>query len=180
MKENNSSVEFDNILKYVESKAQKLSADIKSHHLRKYQRNRIKRIKSACRNKKFRKRRRKRHNRKREENWLDKKRQVTLSAKTNCPDQNTVNLSNKELSSACKSLFSKGPNFVPTPYHITWYTLKQDFHNFVNKLRFHHLNATSAATDTTTNNNKQALYKPPSKKLRKSLISRLRQQVRII
>ena len=39
-------------------------------------------------------------------------------SKTNCPDQNAINLSNKGLFSACKSLLSKGPNFVPTPYNI--------------------------------------------------------------
>ena len=51
---------------------------------------------------------------------------------------------------------SKGPNFAPTQYNINWYTLKQDFDNFVNKLRFHYLNATSNVTEIT-DNNKQAL-----------------------
>ena len=61
---------------------------------------------------------------------------------------------------------AKGPNFVPTPYNINWYTLKQDFDNFVNKLRSHYLNATSTVTGTT-DNNKQALDEPPPKKVEK-------------
>ena len=52
-------------------------------------------------------------------------------------------MSNKELSSARKSLLSKGPNFVPASYDFNWYTLKQDFDNFVNRLRYHYYNATS-------------------------------------
>ena len=61
---------------------------------------------------------------------------------------------------------SKGPNLVPTPYDINWYTLKQDFHNFVNKLRFHYLNAASTVT-YTNDNNKQVRDEPPPKKAEK-------------
>ena len=61
---------------------------------------------------------------------------------------------------------AKGLNFVPTPYDINWYTLKQDFDNFVNKLRFHYLNATSTVT-STTDNNKQALDESALKKVEK-------------
>ena len=61
-------------------------------------------------------------------------------------------------------LLSKGPNFVPTPYSINWYTLKQDFDNFVNKLGFHYLNATSTVPDTA-DNNKQEYDKTYPKKL---------------
>ena len=112
--------EFDNILKYVE---QKLSNDIKSRHFRNYERDCIKTIESACRNRRFRKRKRKIHHKERKKNWL-KKRQITMSAKANSHDQNTINISNKELSSTCKSLLTKGPNFVPAPYDINWYTFK--------------------------------------------------------
>ena len=73
-KENTSSVEFGSILKYVQPKVQKLSKDIKSRHLRKYERDRIKIIESACRNRRFRKRKRKRHNKERKKDWLEKKR----------------------------------------------------------------------------------------------------------
>ena len=45
-------------------------------------------------------------------------------AKAKCPDQSAINLISKILSSACKSLLSKGYNFVPTPYDINWYILK--------------------------------------------------------
>ena len=43
--------------------------------------------------------------------------------------------------------------------------LKQDFDNFLNKLIFHYLNATSTVTDTT--DNKQVLDEPPPKKVEK-------------
>ena len=82
-------------------------------------------------------------------------------AKAKCADQSAINLISKILSSACKSLLSKGYNFVPTPYDINWYILKYDFDNFVNKLRFYYLSATPAVTDTTCNN-EQELYEPPS------------------
>ena len=49
------------------------------------------------------------------------------------PDQNAINLTNIELSDVCKSLLSKGPSFVATPYDINWYNLRQDADNFVNK-----------------------------------------------
>ena len=40
------------------------------------------------------------------------------AAKLNGPDQNAINLTNFELSDACKSLLSKAPYFVPAPYNI--------------------------------------------------------------
>ena len=68
------------------------------------------------------------------------------------------------LFSACKSLLSKGPNFVTTPGDINWYTLNQDFNKILNKFRFYYLNSTSIVTDTT-DNNKQLLDEPPPKKV---------------
>ena len=40
------------------------------------------------------------------------------AAKLNGPDQNAINLTNFELSDACKSLLSKAPYFVLAPYNI--------------------------------------------------------------
>ena len=40
------------------------------------------------------------------------------AAKLNGPDQNAINLTNFELSDACKSLLSKAPCFVTAPYNI--------------------------------------------------------------
>ena len=54
VKENTSIVEFDSIQKYVEPNVRTLK-EIKSRHLRKYQRDRIKIIESTCRNRRFRK-----------------------------------------------------------------------------------------------------------------------------
>ena len=64
------------------------------------------------------------------------------------------------------TLLSKDHNFVSTPYDISWYTLKQDFDNFVDKLRFLYLNAAPTMTDAT-DNNKQRLDEPPPKKIEK-------------
>ena len=111
---NTSIVEFDSIQKYVEPKVRTLK-EIKSRHLRKYQRDRIKIIESTCRNRRFRKKPEKGIIKKEKNNWPEKKRQITKTAKANCPDQNAIDVRNKELSSVCISLLSKGPNFVPTP-----------------------------------------------------------------
>ena len=167
MKENNSSDDFDSTLKYVEPKVQKLSNYIENCHLRKYERDRFKIIESIWMQK-YEIQKNKLKKTKIKKNWLEKKRQITILAKANCPNQNTINLSNKELSSASKSLLSKYPNFVPTPYDINWYIFKQGFDNFMSKLRFHYLNATSTVTDTTVDNNKQALDEPPPKKVEKN------------
>ena len=40
----------------------------------------------------FRKTKRKKHNKERKEDWLEKIKQVILTGKTNCPDQNAINL----------------------------------------------------------------------------------------
>ena len=61
---------------------------------------------------------------------------------------------------------SEGRTFALALFHINWYTLKQEFDNFVNKLSLHYLNGTSAVTDNT-DNNKQALDKPLPKKVEK-------------
>ena len=46
---------------------------------------------------------RKRHNRERKKDWLERKRQVILTAKANCPDQNAINL---KVTSATKLFFA--------------------------------------------------------------------------
>ena len=43
-----------------------------------------------------------------------KKRQVILSAKADCPDQNAINLTSYELSNACESVLAKIPSFIQT------------------------------------------------------------------
>ena len=96
-----------------------------------------------------------------------RKKTLIGSAKANCPDQNTINMTDFELSDACKSLLSKGPSFVPTPYDINWCTLKQDFDNFVNKLRFHLQTSSSSEIEPTINEEVQELENPPLKKVEK-------------
>ena len=73
----------------------------------------------------------------------------------NGPDQNAINLTNIELPDACKSLLSKGPIFVPTPYDTNWYDLRQDVDNFVNKLGFTLQNFIQFSTEPLINNDKQ-------------------------
>ena len=81
-----------------------------------------------------------------------------------------------ELSNACKSLLAKGPSFFPTPYDIDWCTLKQDFDNFVNKLRFRYDNAVPCEDNTTNSNdnNSEKFEIPPPKKVKKSSNFRLK------
>ena len=78
----------------------------------------IRTLESKCENRRFRKSKRKRHDRERKKDWLERRRVIISTAKLNVPDQNAINLTNIELSDACKSLLSKGLNFVLTPYDI--------------------------------------------------------------
>ena len=59
--------------------------------------------------------------------YIEKKRKIIEEAKTTCPDQNAINLSNKDLSHVEESLLRKGPSFIPTPTDINWYNLRRDF-----------------------------------------------------
>ena len=56
---------------------------------------------------------------------------------------------------------------MTTPYDIDWCTLKQDFDNFVNKLRFQYVNSTPFEDNTTNSNdnNSEKFEKPPPKKV---------------
>lgn len=60
-----------------------------------------------------------------------RKRQIVVTKKANCPDQNNISLTNKELW-RYESLLPKDPIFVPTMCNINWQALKPDFGNFVN------------------------------------------------
>ena len=42
-------------------------------------------------------------------------------------DQNSINLTSKELSDLQKSLLQKGSSFVPTPSDVNWYEIKKVF-----------------------------------------------------
>lgn len=61
-------------------------------------------------------------------------------------DQNVINLANIKLPDARKSWLSKSLSFIPTPYDINWYTSKQDFVNFANKVGFKLQNSNQSAT----------------------------------
>ena len=63
----------------------------------------------------------KRYDRERKKDWSERRRGTISTAKSYGPDQNAINLTNIELSDACKCLLSKGLSFVPTPYDINWY-----------------------------------------------------------
>ena len=73
-----------------------------------------------------------------------------------------INLTSYELSNACKC-----PSFFPTSYDTDWCTLKQDFDNFVNKLRFRYDNSMPYEDNTTNSNdnNSEKLEIPPLKKV---------------
>ena len=56
---------------------------------------------------------------------------------------------------------------MTTPYDIDWCTLKQNFDNFANKLRFQYVNSTPFEDNTTNSNdsNSEKLEKPQPKKV---------------
>ena len=170
LKNNIADGKFLNISRNIKQKVEKPTREIKSLYARKYKRHNIKIIESACRNRRLRRTQRKRHNREQKKEWLERKKQVTLTAKANCADQNAINLTPYELLNACKSLLAKGQSFIPTAYDIDSCTLKQSFDNFVNKLDFQYVNSTPfEVTSTNSNdNNSEKLEKPPLKKVKKS------------
>ena len=63
LKNNIADDEFLNISRKVKQKVEKLNREIKSRHEQKYERDNIKIVESASRNRRFRKTKRKRHNR---------------------------------------------------------------------------------------------------------------------
>ena len=63
LKNNTADDEFLNISRKVKQKVEKLNREIKSRHEQKYERDNIKIVESASRNRRFRKTKRKRHNR---------------------------------------------------------------------------------------------------------------------
>ena len=75
--------------------------------------------------------------RERKKNWLERRRITICTAKLNVFDQNAINLTNIELYDACKSLLSKGPSFVPTPYDINWYNFFFIWDSFHARLNSH-------------------------------------------
>ena len=68
--------------------------------------------------------------------YREKERKIIEIAETTCPDQNAMNLSNKELLRAEQAFLWKNPSFIPTPTDINWYSLRHDFDGFINKLRY--------------------------------------------
>ena len=180
VKENSTVKEFNLISHFVANKMNKLSHEIKKCHQRKYDRDHIGTLKSKCKSSRFEKSKRKRHDRERKKDWLERRRVTISTAKLNGPDQNAVNLTNIKLSDACKFLLSKGPSFLTTPCDMKWYNLKQNFDNFVNKLRFQLQNSNQSSTELSINNNEQQLEDPPPKKVVKQPIFMLKQLTVIV
>ena len=102
----------------------------------KYQRDNITIFDHPGKNRRFRKSKRGNHNNQRKLLYREKERKIIEEAKTTCPDQNAINLSNKDLSHAEQSLLRKGPSFIPTPTDINWHNSRPNFDSFVNKLRY--------------------------------------------
>ena len=114
----------------------------------------------------------------RKRNWKEQQSLIRENAKTFAPDENAINLANEPLSNACKSLLAKGPSFIPTPYDINWYKLKQDFDSFVNKLRYHANKYISNDEHDVINDhveiNNDTLDKPPPRQLERVYNFRLK------
>lgn len=126
--------DFNNITNFVSRKILKLTAAIKTHHQRKFERNNIIEYSNGRRNRKFREIWRAQHHSIRKQVWKRHQQCLIQEAKSKCPEQNVINLSSLEITDASKSLLEKGPSFVPSPVDIKWYKLKQDFDSFSNKL----------------------------------------------
>ena len=82
LKNNIAEDEFFNISRNIKQKVEKLTKEIKSCHARKYERDNIKIIESACRNRRFRKTKRKRHNRERKKRLARKKKASYINSKS--------------------------------------------------------------------------------------------------
>ena len=95
-----------------------LSSTILRKQQSKYQRDNITVFDHPQKTRRFRKSKRRHHNNQRKLLYREKQRKVTEVPKITCPDQNAINLSNKELSHAEQSLLRKSPSFMPTPADI--------------------------------------------------------------
>ena len=104
----------------------------------------------------------------RNKDWLGRRKVTISTANLNSPDQNTINLTNIELSDASKSLLSKGPSFVPKPYGINCYNSKKHFDNFVKKLRFQLQSSNQSSKEPLISNCEQQLEDPPPRKFVKT------------
>ena len=113
-----------------------LSSTILKIQQSKYQWDNIAIFDHPWKNIRFRKSKRRHHNNQRKLLYREKERNIIEEAETTCPDQNPINLSNKDLSNAEQSLLIKGPSFMLTPTDINLYNLRQDFDSFVDKLRY--------------------------------------------
>ena len=135
-KEKIASNQLMEICKAIKKEKKSLSSTVLKRQQSKYQRDNITIFDHPRKKRRFRKSKRRHHNNQRKLLYREKERKIIEEAKTTCPDQNAINLSNKDLSHAEQSLLRKGPSFIPTPTDIKWYNLRRDFDSFVNKLRY--------------------------------------------
>ena len=115
------------ICKAIKKEKKSLSSTVLKRQQSKYQRDNITIFDHPRKKRRFRKSKRRHHNNQRKLLYREKERKIIEEAKTTCPDQNAINLSNKDLSHAEQSLLRKGSSFIPTPTDINWYNLRRNF-----------------------------------------------------
>ena len=135
-KEKIASNQLMEICKAIKKEKKSLSSTVLKRQQSKYQRDNITIFDHPRKKRRFRKSKRRHHNNQRKLLYRKKERKIIHKAKTTCPDQNAINLSNKDLSHAEQSLLRKGSSFIPTPTDINWSNLRRNFDSFVNKLRY--------------------------------------------
>ena len=135
-KEKIASNQLMEICKAIKKEKKSLSSTVLKRQQSKYQRDNITIFDHPRKKRRFRKSKRRHHNNQRKLLYRKKERKIIHKAKTTCPDQNAINLSNKDLSPAEQSLLRKGSSFIPTPTDINWSNLRRNFDSFVNKLRY--------------------------------------------
>ena len=97
LKEKILSSQLTEIFKAIKKEKELLSSTILKRQQSKYQRDNITIFYYPRKNRRFRKSKRRYHNNQQKLLYREKEREIIEVAKTTCPDQNTINLSNKEL-----------------------------------------------------------------------------------
>ena len=97
LKEKILSSQLTEIFKAIKKEKELLSSTILKRQQSKYQRDNVTIFDHPRKNRKFRKSKRRYHNNQKKLLYWEKEREIIEVAKTTCPDQNAINLSNKEL-----------------------------------------------------------------------------------
>ena len=113
-----------------------METSIKNRHKRKLQRDNVNAViagKNQRKNRRFSRNQLERKKREKKKRNKCSFKERIKKIKENCPDQNAINLSTRDLTPSQKSVLAKGPTFAPTPTSVNWLGLRKDF---VNQLKY--------------------------------------------